>query len=150
MTHLGQPGATDQLLDRLGRLTPESTRQWGQMTPHEMLCHLADSYRACLGERQVSHAQTWVMRNIGKYVALRTSMPWPKGVPTRPEVDAKDKGTRPTTFEQDRAAVIELVHRFTKPDIRYAQHPIFGTMSREDWLIWAWKHPDHHLRQFGL
>lgn len=120
------------------------------MTPHEMLCHLADSYRACLGERQVSHAQTWMMRIIGKRIALRTSMPWPKGLPTRPEVDTQDRGSRPTTFEHDRAAVVDLLRRFSGPDVRYAQHPIFGEMSRADWLIWAWKHPDHHLRQFGL
>lgn len=28
-------------------------------------------------------------------------------------------------------------------------HPAFGRMRRADWGIWAWRHLDHHLRQFG-
>jgi len=28
-------------------------------------------------------------------------------------------------------------------------HPIFGPMSRSDWLRWAYLHMDHHLRQFN-
>ena len=27
---------------------------------------------------------------------------------------------------------------------------IFGTMTVADWQRWAWKHTDHHLRQFGV
>jgi hypothetical protein len=29
-------------------------------------------------------------------------------------------------------------------------HGFFGTMSTRDWQRWAWKHTEHHLRQFGL
>jgi hypothetical protein len=28
-------------------------------------------------------------------------------------------------------------------------HGFFGTMSVRDWQRWAWKHTEHHLRQFG-
>ena len=29
-------------------------------------------------------------------------------------------------------------------------HGFFGIMSLADWHRWAYKHTDHHLRQFGL
>ena len=29
-------------------------------------------------------------------------------------------------------------------------HGFFGTMSVADWQRWAYKHTDHHLRQFGV
>ena len=29
-------------------------------------------------------------------------------------------------------------------------HPVWGAMSLDDWHAWAYKHHDHHLRQFGL
>jgi hypothetical protein len=32
----------------------------------------------------------------------------------------------------------------------FAAHPIFGRMSRSDWLVWGFRHLDHHMRQFGL
>jgi hypothetical protein len=28
-------------------------------------------------------------------------------------------------------------------------HPIFGRITRAEWLRWGYLHADHHLRQFG-
>jgi hypothetical protein len=33
--------------------------------------------------------------------------------------------------------------------LQCAPHPIFGPMSNSSWLRWAYRHLDHHLRQFG-
>jgi len=35
------------------------------------------------------------------------------------------------------------------PDARYTPHPMFGTLTRQEWLTWTFRHVDHHLRQFG-
>jgi hypothetical protein len=37
-----------------------------------------------------------------------------------------------------------------KPAALEPVHGVFGTMSVTDWHRWAYKHTDHHLRQFGL
>ena len=146
---LSSPATVEDLVSRLGRLTPTSTRHWGTMTPHEMLCHLGDSFAAVTGGREASSADTWMSRHVLRLIALHTPLPWPKGVPTRPEVNPKLAGTKPADFERDRQAVIEHVRRFPGPDTRCGRHPIFGTMTRDEWLIWAFRHVDHHLRQFG-
>jgi len=119
------------------------------MTPHEMLCHLGDSFTAVTGGRQVSSAETWMSRNVLRLIALHTPLRWPPGVPTRPEVNPKLAGTKPADFERDRQAVVEHVRRFPGPDTRLGRHPAFGAMTRDEWLIWAFRHVDHHLRQFG-
>jgi hypothetical protein len=147
---LEQPANVDEVLGRLSLVAPDSRRQWGTMTPDEMLCHLGDSFEAVLGERRASSAETWFSRTVMKFVALHTSYPWPHGVPTRPEVDPKRAGTKPAEFERDRTRVVELLRRFIQPDARYARHPIFGAMSRGEWMLWGYAHLDHHLRQFGL
>src|SRR5438270_929263 len=103
---LNDAASVDHLLARLGRLAPASSRQWGKMTPHEMVCHLNDSFLAVLGERPASSKETWLSRTFVKWVALHTSLPWPKGVPTRPEVDQKIGGTKPVEFERDRQQAI--------------------------------------------
>jgi hypothetical protein len=36
------------------------------------------------------------------------------------------------------------------PDALDPAHGLFGTMSLRDWQRWAYRHTDHHLRQFGL
>jgi len=140
----------DELVLRLGRVQPASTRQWGTMTPHEMLCHLGDSFSAVLGERTASPNDTWFSRTVVKWIALHTSLTWPQGVPTRPEVNPKENGTRPVEFERDRARVLELMRIFVRPDAQRAHHPTFGALTRDEWMRWGYAHVDHHLRQFGL
>jgi hypothetical protein len=147
---LEDPANVDQLVARLGRVGPASVRQWGTMTPHEMLCHLGDSFAAVLGEREVSRVDTVLSRSVVKWIALHTSFPWPQGVSTRPEVDPHRAGTRPAEFERDRRRVLDLLTRFASRDARYARHPGFGAMTRREWMLWGYGHVDHHLRQFGL
>jgi hypothetical protein len=147
---LSDAANVDELVARLGRLSPATPRQWGTMTPNEMLCHLADSFHSVLGDRPSSTAETLLSRTVVKWIALHTSMPWPQGVPTRPEVDPKRDGTKPVDFDRDRGAVVDLIRRFVSRDAKCGRHPAFGAMSRSEWLLWAYGHVDHHLRQFGL
>jgi hypothetical protein len=151
MSSLAEPGTLESLLTRLGKLHPERPRAWGRMTPNEMLCHLADSFELALGERPVAPADTLIGRTVIKYVALRTSYAWPQGSKTFPEVTPGAGGTRPVDFERDRARLVTLMQRFSAPDARYCRnHPFFGPLTREEWLIWGCRHTDHHLRQFAL
>jgi hypothetical protein len=150
MNSLSDPGAVDELVARLGKLHDKRPRAWGKMTAHEMLCHLSDSFAGVLGERPTSAAGTWLQRTIVKYIALHTNLPWPKGVKTRPEVDQAIGGTKPSTFDGDRDRTVALLRRFAAPDTQYVRHPVFGPMTRDEWMIWAYRHTDHHLRQFAL
>ena len=145
------PGVVDSLEARLRRLTPETARRWGTMTASEMVCHLSDSFLALLGERPVSAAAwpRWRQR-LTKWIAFRTPLPWPQGIATMPEVNPKLQGTRPAAFEADRDALLVLMRRFVSPSTRYAPHPMFGMLTRDEALIWTFRHVDHHLRQFGL
>jgi len=147
---LAEPGALDDVLARLDKLHPQRPRAWGKMTPHEAVCHLADSFRCVLGELTVAPADTWLQRTVVKFVALRVPLEWPKGIPTRPEVDQHVGGTKPVEFERDRAALVELIRRFVAAEASYSPHPIFGVLNREECLIWGYRHMDHHLRQFAV
>ena len=139
----------DEVVQRLGYVRADSVRVWGTMTPHEMLCHLGDSFSAMLGDRPASMTDTLLSRTVVRWIALHTSLPWPKGVPTRPEVDPKREGSKPVEFESDRARTIQLLRRFASPDASCVPHPIFGPLTRDEWLVWGYRHVDHHLRQFG-
>ena len=140
----------DALAERLSRLMPDSRRVWGTMTPHEMLCHLSDSFLGMLGERHVSSAN-WSRprRTVFRWIAFHTPLPWPRGIPTLAEVNPHRAGTRPDVFERDREQLLLVMRRFVAPDSRYAPHPMFGDLTREEWMIWTFRHVDHHLRQFG-
>jgi hypothetical protein len=121
------------------------------MSAHQMVCHLSDSLRAVTGRRQVSPATGPLQRTVIKWVALYFPVPWPGGVPTRPEIDQELGGTPPGDFAADLAELEALIEMITATAaVEWSAHPIFGRMSESAWLRWAYLHTDHHLRQFGL
>jgi hypothetical protein len=152
MSTLADSSVIDAVVARIRRVTPDSERQWGTMTPGEMICHLADSYKSMLGERERIDPpkDTLLSRTVVKWIALHSPLPWPKGIMTMTEVDPRRGGTRPDVFERDRDALVALVRRFAAADARHAPHPMFGPLTRGEGLTWGYRHADHHLRQFGV
>ena len=149
MSTLADPDACASLRERIGKLEPDAARQWGRMTAHEMVCHLNDSFRVATGEKHASPDTNLFKRTVFKWAALHTSVPWPHGVATRPELLQDHGGTPPIDWMRDRSELQALISAFAaRPS--YGFHPLFGEMSKADWLIWAYRHIDHHLRQFGV
>jgi hypothetical protein len=149
---LADPLDKQNVLARLAKVQPDSRANWGRMSAHQMLCHLSDSFLAVMGQKHVSPATGVLQRSVVKWVALYAPIPWPKGLPTRPEMDQLIGGTPPSVFETDRERLLALIERFTNSDrdFQWSSHPIFGKMPDPDWFRWGYLHIDHHLRQFGL
>jgi hypothetical protein len=150
--HLGHPTDAESIRRRLAGLRPDSARRWGTMTPQEMLCHLADAYACGFGERTLDPADTWFTRSVLKFLALRTPIPWPKGLKTRKQAGPRLAGTRPTEFDADRRRLEQNLDTFIArvQEGKAGVHPLFRTLSMEEWLRWGYLHADHHLRQFGV
>ncbi len=150
MKSLRDAATQAEIRERLLRVTPDAPRLWGRMNAHQMVCHLADSFRAVLGERPLPMVKTPIPRAIMKFLALDVPMQWPHGLTTGAEIDQFIGGTRPTEFAADIAGLGVLFERFVSdPPAIVPMHPFFGTMSERDWLRWSYLHMDHHLRQFG-
>lgn len=141
-----------EVLVRLKTLRPDSARRWGRMSPHQAVCHLCDSFCMSTGTKPVSDASGPFQRTAMKWVALYLPVPWPSGIPTRPELDQTVGGTKPSDFSADVARLEELVELVTTEprNFDWHPHPYFGLMSPGAWLRWGYLHMDHHLRQFGV
>jgi len=153
---LSNSAIKEQIVERLRKIQPDSSRQWGRMTVNQMICHLCDSFRVTMGIKpwktsRISITPIPLPRRFVKWLALDLSIPWARGVKTRPEVDAERGGTTPTELDQDKAELCALLDRFTRQprDFEWQPHPMFGAMSDADWMRWGYLHMDHHLRQFG-
>ncbi len=151
MKTLARQRDRDEILSRLARIHPGSTRRWGTMSAHEMVCHLSDAFRMATGAKLVSPAGGRIQRTFTKWVALYTPLPWPPGIVTRPEIAQGVGGTCPGDFAADVADLVALVDVITAQShtITWPEHPIFGRLTEKAWLRWAYLHMDHHLRQFG-
>jgi hypothetical protein len=150
MKTLAAAGDRAELRGRLERLTISQKPLWGKMTVDGMICHLADAFRLPLGEKAASDARPGLPRGLYKWAALRLPMKWPRGVPTVPEMEQGVGGSSPTEFDADRRVLVQLMERFAESSAtNRPAHPIFGQMTKAEWMRWGYLHVDHHLRQFG-
>jgi hypothetical protein len=152
MRTVADPIVLQSLKQRLGRVRPDSPRRWGTLTPHEMLCHLGDAAAMVLRTRPRTVPIPQRRRPIVKALALWLPVRWPHGWPTNPLLDPRAQGTRPSEFTEDLLRAIAGIDGIAAaaPDALDPAHGLFGTMSLRDWQRWAYRHTDHHLRQFGL
>ena len=149
MPSIAEPTVLDGLEGRLRALRADTRRLWGTLTPEEVLCHLGDAATNVVGRLGDPAA---VSRPLRKWVALQSWIPWPHGAETSPQSNPRIDGTRPSDFERSRERAITALRALAgvSPELLPSSHKVFGAMSPSDWLRWAYKHTDHHLRQFGL
>jgi hypothetical protein len=149
---VADPVVLRSLTERLMALRPESRRRWGTLTAHEMLCHLGDAGEMVLMIRRRERPIPRRRRPIFKWLALWTPMRWSHGQQTNPKHDPRIAGTRPSDFASDLVRALSAIQGIAtaQADALEPVHGLFGTMSIRDWQRWAYKHTDHHLRQFGL
>ena len=152
MKTLADQSCVAEIFARLQSVQPDSSRQWGKMNAHQMLCHLSDAFRMVMGERDAARRDNWFSRNVMKWLALQAPMQWPHGVKTGAEADQERDGTKPVEFNRDTAVCAEYLRRFMaqQKDFQFAPHPMFGEMTEAEWMRWGYLHCDHHLRQFGV
>ena len=136
-----------ELLERVALLTPEAERRWGTMTPAGMLAHLSDALRMALGDLPCASKRLPI-----RYAPLKQLivywLPFPKGAPTAPELI----GRASTSWSSETTDLMILIDRFGRlpADARWPEHPAFGRLSRRAWGVLAYRHMDHHLRQFSV
>ena len=141
-----------EIVQRLLLIGPASERRWGRMTAPGMVCHLNDSFRVVIGEREAQSTGNWIMHTVFKWIGLWLPAPWPHGVKSVPECDQKVGGTPPAEFAADVNELLRLLEIFTTEprEFTWQPHPIFGEMTDNEWMRWGYLHMDHHLRQFGV
>lgn len=78
---------------------------------------------------------------------LKDEAPFGKNSPTSPVLKTNgDKGD----LEQQKKELVERLARYTDFKNEGFVHPFFGPMTKEQIGKFAYKHTDHHLRQFGV
>ena len=151
MKTLLNPLHRTEIVERIGRLRPDSARGWGSMSAHQMVCHLTDAIATMLGDREAADMSTLFTRTLLRYGAVTAPVNWPKDFMTMPEANQDIGGTPPDEFQRDVARLKTAIDAFVERlDPASMRHPILGRMSRAEWGRWGYRHLAHHARQFGL
>ncbi|MFN8243083.1 MAG: DUF1569 domain-containing protein [Ferruginibacter sp.] len=146
---LFDPKAAETIINRVQELKPDAPNRWGEMNATEMLLHCNSCNREILqgarGSKKTT-AKQYLLRILALYLAPH----FKKGIKSESHHITKGK-IEATHFEEEKNNFINLIQEFslTKKELTLT-HPAFGNISTNEWGIAAYKHMDHHLRQFGV
>jgi hypothetical protein len=148
MKRLSDPGASQEILNRINSLTATSAAAWGKMNVSQMLVHCRLWVENSMGR---SLSRTFFGKLFGGMVNNRVlqDIPIKKNMPT----DKRFVNQPCEGFEAERDKLKEAINKFVESSpggLSADPHPFFGKMNPDEWNILVWKHLDHHLRQFGV
>lgn len=147
MKTLWDPTTREAVVHRVGRLTPDAVARWGRLTCAQMVVHVTDAFRLYVGELEIAPRRTPL-----QYAPLKQAIvylvPLPRNVPTAPELLVR----MPGDWDRELVRLQEAVSSFAAQHERrdWPRHPLFGRLSARAYGVLAFKHTDHHLRQFGV
>ncbi|MET4142057.1 DUF1569 domain-containing protein [Pedobacter sp. UYP1] len=131
------------------RITPQSQRQWGTMTPDQMLHHLNLACGTALGYFNLPDESFWLSRTMFKFMLVDVLSKHPKGL--RIPLTFKIPPTEHFDFEKEKKLLIEIITKASqsKSTGDWGSHPLFGKMTDKEWGRLLTMHMDYHLKQFG-
>lgn len=137
----------DELIVRIKLLNQNNTAQWGKMNVYQMLKHCIQWEQMALGKKK--YKQSFLGRLFGKMALkdfIKDQTPFKRNVPTMPEFKIKETSG---DIELERENWINLIEEYAQFSNTDFVHPFFGKMTKDQLGYLAYKHTDHHLRQFG-
>jgi hypothetical protein len=140
----------EEVKQRIGRMKPDSERQWGTMNPAQALEHCSRGVETALGDK--TPPRVFIGRILGwiiKPKVTENDEPLRRNSPTAKILVVQDE----RDMETERTRLFELIDRFAAAGpagCTTHPHAFFGRLTPDEWAILMYKHLDHHLRQFGV
>jgi hypothetical protein len=146
---LFEPATVNEIKDRMAHLGPDSEHQWGKMNVAQMLAHCSAFMEMAVGLKTPPRSLLGrVFGRVAKSTVL-SEEPIRRNMPTEKSLIVSNE----RDFAVERQRLLEWTDRFASggPE-RCTKHPhcFFGKMTPREWATMAYKHMDHHLRQFGV
>jgi hypothetical protein len=145
MKSLFDKATRDELIARIHLLNENSTARWGKMNVYQMLKHCTLWEEMLLGKKQ--YRQSFLGRLFGK-IALKNMLkdePIKPNLPTVPSFKITGNGD----VAAAKTEWIKLMEEHGRQKNNGFVHPFFGKLTAEQAGRIAYKHIDHHLRQFN-
>ena len=137
----------DGLIKRINSLNENSTALWGKMNIYQMLEHCIIWEEMVSGKKKFK--RTFLGRLFGK-IALKDMIgnenELRHSMPTLQELKVKEYSSDLASEKRKWIDLIEENAHSPNPEF---VHPFCGKMTVEQTGYLAYKHIDHHLRQFG-
>jgi hypothetical protein len=146
MKTLDDKATRDEIISRINTLSMHSTAQWGKMNVSQMLKHCRLWQEWVLGRR--NYKRQFIGLIFGRMAlkgVLKDDKPMMRNALSYPAFIIKDS----CDFTSERSKWIALIEEHAHLSNPGFVHTFFGKMTEAQIGELAYKHYDHHLRQFN-
>ncbi len=140
----------DELVQRINSLNEDNKSVWGKMNVYQMSKHCTIWNEWVLGKKDTVYKQDFLGKIFGK-IALNSNTkddkPIGKNMPAGKPFTVKETVGNLPSLKLIWTEQINSYENFSNDEFI---HDFFGKMTKEQIGIFAYKHNDHHLRQFNV
>jgi oxepin-CoA hydrolase/3-oxo-5,6-dehydrosuberyl-CoA semialdehyde dehydrogenase len=137
----------EEVIRRLGRITPDAKPAWGKLTRQGMIQHLADSVRYSMGRLgDVPDRSNWVLRKVIAPLILNEIIRLPRNLPAPPY----PKRAAQDDLETLHALLEEYLGLVQAGEFAPKRNSALGDIGVDGWAKMHLVHFEHHMRQFGV
>ena len=140
----------EELIQRIRLVDKDAKPEWGKMNVYQMVKHNTYWNGWVTGIDKHIYKQEILGKIFGKFALnkmIKDEKPFDKNIPTSDQFKIKEFNGN---IDAEKNKWIELVNEYEHFDNPNFIHDFFGRMTVEQIGILAYKHTDHHLRQFGV
>ncbi len=138
----------DEIISRINSLNETTPALWGKMNLYQMIRHCIIMEEMYMGKSK--YKQSFIGRIFGKMALkgfLKDDKILDKNVPTVPEAKTKKDADGDVIAQKNKW--MALIEEYANASDTVIIHAFFGTLNKEQIGYLAYKHADHHLRQFN-
>ncbi len=150
MRTIFEEAARAEVIRRIALLHKGLEGQWGKMNVYQMARHCNIWNDWILGQSPYKYKQQLIGLIFGKLALkgiVKNDNPLKRNMPAGSSFTVKEKEGDLENQKKQWTQYVMAYEQFSNPGFI---HDFFGKMTREEIGILAYKHFDHHLRQFGV
>lgn len=141
---------TDELIQRISNLRPDTQPLWGKMNAAQMLAHCSVTYEMVYDNihPKPNAFMKFILKSLIKN-KVTGEVPYPHSSKTAPQFIM----TGMKDFEKEKQRLISYLIKTQELGENHFDNKIsnsFGVLNKTEWNNMFYKHLDHHLKQFGV
>ncbi len=143
---------TNGLVPLLKNLPPGAMGKWGKMNGQQMVEHVSDFFKVSTGK--INFPLVTPAEHLPKYKEFLLSEKEFRENTKAPVLPEEPFPVRCSSMKESvvelKKEIVDFISMFEKEPGLITQHPVFGNLNFEEWVLLHYKHVLHHAKQFGL
>ena len=141
-----------KLVPLLRTLPSETGMKWGKMNAQQMVEHISGFFR--ISTNKLHFPLVTPEDQLPKFKAFLYSDKEFRENTRAPVLPEEPLPVQYANYEDAvndlEKEISDFFHQFSEEPGLTTQHPVFGDLNFDEWVLLHYKHVVHHLKQFGL